>query len=190
MRRLLATLCPDAKPVAGTAEEIPQPDGSVDAVFAAEAFHRFDGRRALAEIARILRPHGVLVLMWNLPVTGWAPAVAPAERLLGDRLPRGELLYDPFDLGSVIFTSGEWRAAFAGSPFEPLRERRFPNPQTLDRGGLVSFFASMGWIADLPDGERLPLLDEVRSCLAAPSYRRTWETHVFWTRRLPADDVA
>ena len=60
-------------------------------------------------------------------------------------------------------------AAFAESPFEPLRETRLPNPQTLDRDGLVAFFASMGWIADLPDEARLPLLDEVQ---VAPRRRR------------------
>ena len=44
----------------------------------------------------------------------------------------------------------------------------------------------MGWIADLPDAERLPLLDDVRSLLAAREYRRMWETRVHWTR-LAAD---
>jgi hypothetical protein len=74
------------------------------------------------------------------------------------------------------------RRAFADASFEPLREARLPNPQTLDREGLVAFFASMGWLADLPDAERLPLLDEVRSLLTAGEYRRPWETHVRWTR--------
>jgi hypothetical protein len=49
----------------------------------------------------------------------------------------------------------------------------------------VAFFASMGWIGDLPDDERLPLLDEVRSLLDAGEYRRHWETYVHWTRLAP-----
>jgi hypothetical protein len=57
-----------------------------------------------------------------------------------------------------------------------------PNPQTLDRDGLVAFYASMGWLADLPDEERLPLLSETRSRLTAPEYRRLWESHVHWTK--------
>jgi hypothetical protein len=40
----------------------------------------------------------------------------------------------------------------------------------------------MGWLGDLPDSERLPLLEQVRSLLDAPEYRRAWETHVYWTR--------
>jgi len=40
----------------------------------------------------------------------------------------------------------------------------------------------MGWLADLPEDERLPLLDEVRSLLTAAEYRRLWETEMHWTR--------
>jgi hypothetical protein len=81
-----------------------------------------------------------------------------------------------------LHASAEWRRAVTESLFEELQETRLPNPQTLDRDGLVAFSASMGWIADLPDADRLPLLDEVRSLLAAGRYRRRWETHVYWTR--------
>jgi SAM-dependent methyltransferase len=184
MRRLLATLCPEAHALAGTAEEIPLADDSVDAVFAAEAFHWFDGERALAEIARVVRLRGTLVLLWNLPAGPTEPSIAAVDQLVRERAPR-DLGYDPGDLNASRYASGEWRAAFAGSPFEELREARLPNPQTFDRDGLVAFLASMGWIADLPDGDRLPLLDRIRSLLGADEYRRPWETHVCWTRVHP-----
>jgi hypothetical protein len=58
----------------------------------------------------------------------------------------------------------------------------FPNPQTLHRDGLVAFYASMGWLADLSDAGRLPLLSEVRSRLTAGEYRRVWESHIHWTK--------
>lgn len=184
MRRLLVTLCPEAEALDGTAEEIPLANASVDAVFAAEAFHRFDGERAVAEIARVLRPRGALVLVWNLPAGTTEPSLDAVEQHLLERAPggRAELGYDPLDLDPVRYGSGEWRRPFADSPFEELREARLPNPQTLDRDGLVAFLASMGWIADLPDAERLPLLEQVRSLLPAPAYRQRWETHVHWTR--------
>jgi SAM-dependent methyltransferase len=182
MRRLLAARCPGAEALAGTAEEIPLADASVDAVFAAESFHWFDHDRALAEIARVLRPRGALVLLWNLPAGPTEPPIDAVERMLTERGPtREELGADPLDLNARRYATGEWRAAFEGSQFEPLRETRLPNPQTLDREGLVAFFASMGWIGDLPDEERLPLLDEVRWLLAADKYVRLWETHVCWT---------
>ena len=183
MRRILVPLCPEADVLAGSAEEIPLADASVDAVFAAEAFHWFYGEPGLVEIARVLRPQGTLVALWNLPAGSTEPSIGAVEQLLGERGPtREELGVDPLDLNTTRYASGEWRVAVAESPFEELHETRLPNPQTLDRDGLVAFFASMGWIADLPDAERLPLLDEVSSLLAAGRYRRRWETHVYWTR--------
>jgi ubiquinone/menaquinone biosynthesis C-methylase UbiE len=194
MRRLLVALCSDAEVLAGSAEDIPLADASVDAVFAAESFHWFYGDRALTEIARVLRPRGALVVMWNLPAEPTEPSIAAVEQVLGEHGPTKEQLgVDPLDLNTTRYASGEWRLALAESPFEEVQERRLPNPQTLDRDGLVSFFASMGWIADLPDVDRLPLLEEVRSLLAADEYRRLWETHVYWTRlaaRVPDDERA
>jgi SAM-dependent methyltransferase len=184
MRRLLVSYCPEAEALAASAEEIPLANAFVDAVFAAEAFHRFEGERALAEIARVLRPRGVLVLLWNLPAGPTEPSIEAAERFLQERAPgdRAELGYDPIDLNTTRYSSGAWREPFAASPFEELQEARLPNPQTVDRDGLVAFFASMGWLGDLPDAERLSLLDELRSLLTADEYRRQWETHAHWTR--------
>jgi ubiquinone/menaquinone biosynthesis C-methylase UbiE len=183
MRRLLVPHCPDAEVLAGSAEEIPLAERSVDAVFAAESFHLFDGDRALAEVARVLRPSGTLVLLWNLPAGPTEPSIAAAEQLLSERGPRpGEVGYEPLDLNSRRYESGEVFRAFSESPFEELQEERLPNTQMVDRDGVVAFFASMGWIGDLRDADRLPLLEEVRSLLAADEYRRPWETHVHWTR--------
>jgi ubiquinone/menaquinone biosynthesis C-methylase UbiE len=67
--------CPQAELVAGSAEQIPLVDASVDGVFVAEAFHWFDHARALAEIGRVLRPSGVLVLMWNRPSGPIEPSI-------------------------------------------------------------------------------------------------------------------
>jgi SAM-dependent methyltransferase len=181
MRRLLVALCPEAEALLGTGQAIPLADASVDAVFAAQAFHWFDDGRAVAEIGRVLRPGGALVLMWNLPSGPWEPSTAGADELLIERMPKGDLGHIPLDLGGPR-ASSDWRPAVADSPFEPFESTMLPNPQTLDREGLVAFFASMGWLADLPDEERLPLLDEVRSLLTADEYQRRWETHVHWTQ--------
>jgi SAM-dependent methyltransferase len=183
MRRRLAELCPAAQALGGSAEEIPLEPASVDAVFAAEAFHWFDGERALGEIARVLRPRGALVAMWNLPSGATEPSIAAVEELLTQRGPtKEELGVDPLDLSTTRYASGEWRLALADSPFAELQETRLPNPQVLDRDGLVAFFASLGWIGDLRNEDRLHLLDEVRSLLTDGEYRRLWETHLYWTR--------
>jgi SAM-dependent methyltransferase len=181
MRRWFVTLCPQATLLGGTAEEVPLTDASVDAVFAAEAFHWFAHGRALAEIARALRPRGALVLMWNRPTGPPAPPITAVEELLKPHWPKQIDL--PLDLNPNRFPyARDWPRAFAQSVFEPLQESQFANPQTIDRDGLVAFFGSMGWIGALPDEERLTLLDEVRSRLTADVYRLPFETHVHWTR--------
>jgi SAM-dependent methyltransferase len=185
MRRLLVTLCPQAEARAGNGQAIPLPDGSVDAVFAAEAFHWFDDDQALAEIARVLGANAPLILLWNLPAGPWEPSITSAEALLRDRLPEATLDHDPLDLDGPRRGDGEWHGSFVGAGFEPLKDTRIPNEQTLDRDGLVSFFASMSWIADMGDEARLRLLAEVTSLLGASTYRRRWITHAFWARRLP-----
>ncbi|GLZ32912.1 type 11 methyltransferase [Lentzea sp. NBRC 105346] len=49
----------------GHAEHIPVPSGTVDAVLVGQAFHWFDPSKAFPEIARVLRPGGVVAGLWN-----------------------------------------------------------------------------------------------------------------------------
>src|SRR5712691_3448569 len=82
-------------------------------------------------------------------------------------------------------TSGQERATArycGGGTRSSHRLRRLDPRSTTPTIGLilVAFLASMGWIADLPEVDRLPLLDEVRSLLAAAEYQQPWETHVHW----------
>jgi SAM-dependent methyltransferase len=73
MRRRLEAEVTGVPVLDGTAEAIPTPDASVQVVTAGQAFHWFDTRRALDEIARVLRPAGWLALVWNeRPESGWA----------------------------------------------------------------------------------------------------------------------
>ena len=61
---------PSVRALPGCAEEIPLPDGSVDAVLAGQAMHWFDLDRAVPEIARVLAPGGVAACgTWT--TTGW-----------------------------------------------------------------------------------------------------------------------
>ncbi len=66
----------------GTAEAIPLPDASVDAVVVGSAFHWFDPSRALPEIARVLRPGGTLTALWTQPDedVDWVRAYRRAAR--------------------------------------------------------------------------------------------------------------
>ncbi len=57
---------PSVRAVPGSAEEIPVPDGSADAVLAGQAMHWFDLDRAIPEIARVLTSAGVFAGLWNV----------------------------------------------------------------------------------------------------------------------------
>ncbi|KOV78669.1 class I SAM-dependent methyltransferase [Nocardia sp. NRRL S-836] len=59
----------DVRALPGHAEHIPVPDQTVDAVLVGTAFHWFDQEKAMPEIARVLRPGGVVAAMWNEPDT-------------------------------------------------------------------------------------------------------------------------
>lgn len=75
----------------GTAEATGLPDAGTDLVTAAQAWHWFDVGPACAEIARILRPGGVLALVWNtLDVT--VPWVHRYSRIMH----AGDVIRDDF----------------------------------------------------------------------------------------------
>jgi SAM-dependent methyltransferase len=65
MRATLAAALPGVRALEGTAEAIPLPAASVDAITVAQAWHWVDPGRAVAEAARVLRPGGTLGLIWN-----------------------------------------------------------------------------------------------------------------------------
>lgn len=56
---------PGVARVVGTAEATGLPDSSADLVTAAQAWHWFEVDAASAEVRRLLRPGGVLALLWN-----------------------------------------------------------------------------------------------------------------------------
>lgn len=65
MRDRLRARLPGIPVLAGAAEALPFADKSVDAVVVARAFRWFDARRAMDEIARVVRSGGCLGLIWN-----------------------------------------------------------------------------------------------------------------------------
>jgi SAM-dependent methyltransferase len=79
MLEQLRRAVPEAEALDGRAEAIPLPDASVDAAFAAQAFHWFERERALPELHRVLRPGGGLALLWN-----WWDERDPLQRELGE----------------------------------------------------------------------------------------------------------
>lgn len=67
MRAVLAAGDPGIEILAGRAEEIPTDSSSFDVVIAASSWHWVDEERGVPEVARVLRPHGRLSLVWSGP---------------------------------------------------------------------------------------------------------------------------
>jgi SAM-dependent methyltransferase len=92
----------------GTAEAIPAEAASFDAVTAGQAFHWFDPARALPEIARVLRPGGVLGLIWNRRDLRIRWVAALEEALRDERDWVEPLGSQPPGFGSVERRDFEW----------------------------------------------------------------------------------
>jgi SAM-dependent methyltransferase len=169
----MRSLIRDVEAYDGTAERIPFPDGSFDAVFVGEAFHWFDGPAALSEIARVLRPNGGLVLLWN---TWWETEPRIPERAL-------ELLREPYERSgrAAMVEENNWRDAFSGSPFEPLREETFSKPTEVDSDELVDLYLTSSSVAALNEDERDELSSELRILLSG-RYRLPITVELAWTR--------
>jgi ubiquinone/menaquinone biosynthesis C-methylase UbiE len=168
MRALL-----DVESVAGAAERIPLPDASADAVFVGDAFHWFDAPVALAEIARVLRPRGGLVLLWN----DWWETEPP----ISDEA--AAILREPYERSGRAFREDPytWRDAFDGSPFEPPREERLANEAVVSAEDLAALYCSTSSIASLDDAERSALRRRLLDHLSG-EYRLPIEVELVWTR--------
>ena len=99
-----------------TAEAIPLTSRSVDIVACAQAFHWFDHEQAMPEIARVLRPGGVLALVWNE-----RDERIPWVRRLGELIGRADLETDPTGLinESELFEDVETKTFRFWQPLTP-----------------------------------------------------------------------
>jgi SAM-dependent methyltransferase len=148
--QMRALLPARAEVVAGTAEELPLEDASVDAVLVGQAFHWFDAEPALREMIRVLRPGGRLGLLWNVrdESVDW---VREVDDLWGAD-------------GSTLLDENAPFAPVAGLT-APVREV-FEHRESMDTDRLIDLAASRSALLTMPEDERLEVLDRVRE--AAP----------------------
>ncbi|WP_137295166.1 class I SAM-dependent methyltransferase [Nocardioides dongxiaopingii] len=137
MLEVLRRHLPDVPTSASGAEEIPLPDRSVDVVVAGQCFHWFDAERALPEIARVLKPGGVLAAVWNQ-----RDARIPWVRKLGRIIGTQEDLTDPL------------AAVAASSDFGDVETGSFKHWQVVDRRSIQDLVRSRSNVAVLGDSER------------------------------------
>ncbi|MEU4768832.1 class I SAM-dependent methyltransferase [Actinosynnema sp. NPDC023794] len=154
---------PDVRALAGSAEAIPLPDASVDAVLAGNALHWFDLTVAGPEMARVLAPGGVLAGLWNVldDRVDWVAGLARVS---------GSAAVGPRDAVS------SWRAATAGAHlpvtgsdvrFGSPEQAEFPHGQRRTADSLVATLATRAGMLVMPDQDREATLGAIRAFLAS-----------------------
>ena len=140
----------------------------------AQAFHWFDYEHALPELARVIRPGGLLTLIWNLRDEE-DPLMVAMNEVIAPFVPAEQGVERP------------WREPIDASPaFGEIERRSFPFEQLLDAEGLVGRVASISWIARIEPVERERVLERIRqlaSTRPAP-FRLPYSTETFVAPRL------
>jgi SAM-dependent methyltransferase len=143
---------PQFQSVDGRAEVTTLPSASVDFITAGQSFHWFDQKPTRTEFARILRPGGWVVLIWNEFRAESSPLVAGYQRLLEE--------YGT-DYRQV------WRD-LVDEEIEPFylpghcQKRVFYNEQLLAFEGLKGRLLSASYAPDEDHPNHQPMLQELR----------------------------
>lgn len=156
MTDVLRRVSPAVPVVGATAEHLPFPDASVDAITAAQAMHWFNTEAAWSEFARVIRPGGGVGLIWNgrdrsVP---WVDRIWTIMDEVEKRAPwRDHGRAFEFEFGS------------SSTSYATVRSARFRHAVTVTREAMVDRVASVSHVAVLPEDRRRVVLDEVRATL-------------------------
>jgi SAM-dependent methyltransferase len=143
--------------VDGTAESTTLPDASVDAIVAAQAFHWFDVPKARVELERILRPGGLVALVWNDRREEGSTFATQYQALI-DR-------YNT-DLATVDhrrLTRDDASAVRGFFGDAQMREARFENHQDLGFDGLRGRLVSSSYIPSPGEPHYDEMIEELRA---------------------------
>ena len=148
--------------LSGSAEEIPLPDASVDAVLVGQAMHWFDLDQAIPEMARVLTPGGVLAALWNVDDdrTGWVATLA--------EISKGKANATLLRWRDRAGRASQERLAAAGSGlFGAPEVGEFEHGQRRTADSLLATIATHSSVLVLAEPDRARLLAQVRDFLYA-----------------------
>jgi SAM-dependent methyltransferase len=163
MLTVLRGALPAVRALPGSAEAIPLPDTSIDAVLAGNALHWFDMDVAGPEIARVLVPGGVLAGLWNV-IDNRVNWVGGLERVSGSAA-----------IGARD-TLSSWRAETAGlhlphtglvAQFGLPEQDEFPHGQRRTADSLIATLATRAGVLVMPEQGQAATLGRIRAFLAS-----------------------
>jgi SAM-dependent methyltransferase len=144
----LARNHPSVTALAGSAEQLPLDDESVDLVTFAQAWHWVDVAEASAEVARVLRAGGSLGLVWNI-----RDARVDWVARLGDIM------------GASVAEQYDSLAPSVASPLEIVASAEFAWECPMSREQLFAMVTSRSYVIAMGDAERHALLERVGELL-------------------------
>jgi SAM-dependent methyltransferase len=177
----LAAEQPHIRALRASAQSLPLGSASADAVVCAQSFHWFATAATLAEIHRVLKPGGMLGLVWNIrdKSVAWVNALSQ--------------IIDRHEGNAPRYDDGEWRAVFPAPGFDQFQERSVAHVHAGNAEQvIVERTASTSFVAALPDDERTRLLDQVRALIAATpelggqTTAMPYVTRMYWCQRKAA----
>jgi SAM-dependent methyltransferase len=139
--------------IAATAEETTLLDLGVDFITAGQAFHWFDLAHTRPEFARILKPSGWLVLIWNsrrTSPTGFQAAYEQFLKTYGT---------DYGDVNHVNLNGADFQAFYTPGSY---RLTRFDNQQVFDFEGLKGRLLSSSYAPEADHPSYEPMLADLR----------------------------
>jgi SAM-dependent methyltransferase len=171
---------PDISHVVAVAESLPLADAAIPAITCAQAFHWFNPPVALAEFARVLHPHGTLLLTWNNRDTD-DPFVADYERLIAEWNPAYRCEYRRQDWAGKVAATGL---------FAPMTCSSFQWDWHMPAEAFVGFARSASYLRNVIPAARWQAFEQsVRDMLtrhfAAGECRVPMLTEAWTTSRLP-----
>jgi SAM-dependent methyltransferase len=175
MREQLHASVPGVEVLDGTAEAMPLPDASVDAVTVAQAFHWFRFDEALAEIGRVLRPGGHLAILFN-------------ER--DERTPWVKQWNDDIEWHKrriAQYQGTDWSAVLTGACYGQVGEAHIEWNQPMTRDLVAARVRSVSYVADEPADVQQDYVDRVLALVADldEPFDLPYVTHIWWASTTP-----
>lgn len=138
--------------ITGTAESTTLEDRSVDFVTAGQAFHWFNRAVARKEFARILRPQGWVVLIWNERQTVSTPFLSAYEHLLHT--------YST-DYAAIDHRNIDLKVIESFFNPDTFSRQTFNNKQVFDFDGLKGRLLSSSYTPEPGHPDYQPMLDKL-----------------------------
>jgi len=176
MRAECVLASPGVSVAGGAAECLPLRRGCADLLTVAQGFHWFEADAALHEMARVLRPEGALVLVWNerdrsVP---WAGALDQVLRRAAE--------------GTAFTVTEIMDPTFDGDPhFSPFTRWQGQHEVTMTPAQVVDMVTSRSYMQVMEEAARRQVVDEVRAIVdpLGPTLVMPYATTAYCARARP-----